>query len=60
MAAVFTLETDYPPEKGYRLDNSRETDYTSQFEKWNGLNFGWTIHLTCMDYIDYMVGGLPT
>ena len=24
MAAVFTLETDYPSEKGYRLDNSRE------------------------------------
>ena len=30
--AVFTLETDYPSEMGYLLDNSRETDYTSSFE----------------------------
>ena len=33
--AVFTPETDYPSETGYRLDNSRQTDYTCQFE--NGM-----------------------
>jgi len=27
--AVITLETDYPSETGYLLDNSRQTDYTS-------------------------------
>ena len=30
--AVFTLETDYPSEMGYMLDNSSQTDYTSSFE----------------------------
>ena len=29
VVAVFTLETDYPPETGYRLDNSRQTDIAS-------------------------------
>ena len=24
--SLFTLETDYPPETGYPLDNSRQTD----------------------------------
>ena len=27
--AVFTLEMDYPPETGYLLDNSRQTDNMS-------------------------------
>ena len=26
--AIFTLETDYPSETGYLLDNSRQTDNT--------------------------------
>ena len=30
--AVFTLETNYPPETGYLLGSSRQTDNTSQFE----------------------------
>ena len=29
VVAVFTLETDYPPETGYPLDNSRQTDIAS-------------------------------
>ena len=43
--AVFTLETDYPSETGYPLDNLRQKDKLIQ--KWNGVNFGWTIRLTC-------------
>ena len=27
--AVFTLETDYPSDTGYPLDNSRQTDNTT-------------------------------
>ena len=29
VVAVFTLETDYPPETGYPLDNSCQTDILS-------------------------------
>ena len=32
---LFTLETDYPSETGYPLDNSRQTNTV--------LNFGWTL-----------------
>ena len=30
--AIFTLETDYPSETGYPLDNSGQTNNTSKFE----------------------------
>ena len=30
--AILTLETDYKSEKGYPLDNTRQTDNTSKFE----------------------------
>ena len=31
--AVFTLETDYPSETGYALDNSRQTDNNLKKER---------------------------
>ena len=35
----------HPPRSDYPMDNSCQTKYILIW-KWNGLNFGWTIHLT--------------
>ena len=40
MLAIFTLETDYPSETGYPLDNLRQTDNTTlKFENGTVLIF---------------------